>query len=180
MTDTKHIRILCVDDHSVVREGLCMILNKNPDMEVVAEAADGREAVERFRQYRPDITLIDLQLPNMNGFDAIHAMRVVDPDARIIVLTMYKGYADTSRALQAGAAACLSKSALAAHIVQAVRDVHATGHLEGVAIIPANAKGVGLSAREAEVIKLVAEGWRDKEIAHRLGISEETVGTYTK
>lgn len=171
------IRVLCVDDHTVVREGLCTIINKNADMKVVAEAANALDALEEFRRSRPDVTLMDLQLPNVSGFDAIRAIREIDARARIIVLTMYKGDADMRRALDAGASAYLLKSALAEHLIRTLRDVASGTH----SIPSDSARSCSvLTARETDIVRLIAEGWRDKEIAARLGIHEDTVGAHTR
>jgi two-component system NarL family response regulator len=177
------IRILCVDDHRIVREGISLIIGLQPDMEVVASAATGEEAQELYRRLRPDVTLMDLQLPTVSGVDTIRAIRHDNPDARIIVLTMYQGDEDIYRALDAGAAAYLLKDMLTDELVTVVRAVHAgerpmpTGiqaRLEERAAHPA------VTSREIQVLELIAEGLRNKEIAARLVISEETVHAHVK
>src|SRR5205085_1621302 len=119
------IRVLCVDDHRIVREGIALIINRQPDMEVVGSAADGEEAVVQFKRHRPDVTLMDLQLPTMTGLEAIKAIREHDPGARIIVLTMYQGDEDIYRALSAGATTYLLKDTLSDDLIRFVREVHA-------------------------------------------------------
>ena len=177
------IRVLCVDDHRIVRDGLRMIINGEPDMTVIDAAATGGEAVARYRQHAPDITLMDLQLPDMSGVDAIRAIRHHDGDARIIVLTMYKGDEDIHRAIDAGASTYLLKDTLADDLPGIVRDVHAgrqtlppdvRAKLEERAALPT------LTTREVEVMKLLAAGRRDKEIAIALAISSQTVRVHVK
>ena len=123
-TAKKKIRVLCVDDHSIVREGIALIINRQPDMEVVASAASGEESVELFRRFRPDVTLMDLRLQGLSGTDAIVAIRRVDGNARIVVLTMFDGDEDIHRALQAGAATYLLKDTLSDDLIRVVREVH--------------------------------------------------------
>ena len=120
--DQPRIRILCVDDHSVVREGIAAIVGKHPDLEVVAFAANGLAAEDEYRRHRPDVTLMDLRLPGWSGFEAIRRIRAEDPSARIIVLTMYEGEEDVRRALEAGAAAYLLKDTLAESLVGTIRE----------------------------------------------------------
>jgi len=177
------IRILTVDDHPLLREGIAAILGTENDMELVAEASDGREAIDQFRMHRPDVTLMDLQMPDMNGFDAIHAIRKEFPDARIIVLTTYTGDVQATKALQAGASGYLLKNMLRKELVDTIRTVHS-----GKKRIPAevavemaehHADDV-LSEREVEVLRLVAEGNSNKRVADHLYISEETVKAHLK
>ena len=180
---TRRITVLCVDDHPIVREGLSMIINGEPDMTVVDAAATGGEAIARYRQHAPDITLMDLQLPDMSGVDAIRAIRELDHDARIIVLTMYKGDEDIHRALGAGASTYLLKDAIADDLPRIVREVHA-----GLRRLPLDVQArlqerqaqPALTSREVEVMKLVAAGRRDKEIAIALSISNLTVRVHVK
>jgi DNA-binding NarL/FixJ family response regulator len=177
------ITVLCVDDHRIVREGLRMVINSEPDMTVIDAAATGGEAVERYREHSPDITLMDLQLPDMGGVDAIRTIRQLDADARIIVLTMYKGDEDIHRAIAAGAMTYLLKDTLADDLPRIVREVH-----EGrrplppdvVAKLEERAASPTLTSREVEVMRLVAAGRRDKEIAVALGISSQTVRVHVK
>jgi DNA-binding NarL/FixJ family response regulator len=177
------IRLLCVDDHRVVREGLSAMLGRQSDMEVVAQAATGEQAVELFRQHRPDVTLMDLQLPTMSGLDAIRAIRREDPGAHIIVLTMYHGEEDIYRALEAGAATYLLKDAISDDLTTMVREVHAGNRPipPNIAeVLAARAAQPSLSAREVEVVRLIAQGLRNKEIATALHITEETAKVHVR
>jgi DNA-binding NarL/FixJ family response regulator len=180
---TERITVLCVDDHRIVREGLRMIINSEPDMAVIDAAATGGEAVARYVQHSPDITLMDLQLPDMGGVDAIRAIRRLDANARIIVLTMYKGDEDIYRAIDAGASTYLLKDTLSDDLPRIVREVH-----EGRRTLPPDvqakleerAASPTLTSREVEVMRLVAAGRRDKEIAVALAISSQTVRVHIK
>jgi two-component system, NarL family, response regulator len=182
-TPIRRITLLCVDDHRIVREGLRMILNGEPDMTVIETAATGTDAVARFRQHSPDITLMDLRLPDMSGVEAIRAIRRLDPHARIIVLTMYTGDEDIHRAIAAGASTYLLKDTLADDLPRIVRDVH-TGRRtlppDVEAKLQERAAQPTLTSREIEVIELVAAGRRDKEIALALAISNQTVRVHIK
>lgn len=177
------IRVLCVDDHRIVRDGIELIISREPDMRVVASAARGEDAVASYVQHHPDVTLMDLQLGAMSGLDAIQAIRGLDANARIIVLTMYEGDEHIHRALSAGAATYLLKDSLPDDLIRMVREVHA-GHRpvppEVQARLDARATHPTLTAREAQVMQLVADGHRNKEIATELGISEETVQVHLK
>lgn len=177
------IRVVCVDDHALVREGLALILDAEADITVVASAADGHEAVALFREHAPDITLMDLQLPSMNGLDAIRAIRAESADARIIVLTMYHGDEDIYQALRAGATTYLLKDTLSKDLVRIVREVHAGGRPlpDKVAqSLATRAAQSGVTPREREVLSLMAKGMRNKEIGASLGIVEETVHAHVK
>lgn len=177
------IRILCVDDHRIVREGIALIISRQPDMRVVAFAATGDEAVQKFEQHRPDITLMDLRLGKTSGLDAIMAIRRQHGDARIIVLTMYQGDEDIHQALKTGAATYLLKDALADDLIRVVREVHAGGHPIGEDVrarLDERATHPTLTPREVQVLKLVAVGHRNKEIAALLGLSDETVPVHLK
>jgi DNA-binding NarL/FixJ family response regulator len=177
------IRVLCVDDHAVVREGITLIIDMQLDMKVVACAPSGEEAVRLYREHRPAVTLMDLQLPGMSGLDAIKAIRREDPSARIIVLTMYEGDEDIFRALHAGAATYLLKNTLSDDLVRVVREVDSGKHpmSPDVASRLATRKMEStLTRRETEVLNLLAQGLRNKEIGATLGISEETAHGYIK
>lgn len=177
------IRVLCVDDHAVVRDGVALKVSLQPDMAVVATAATGEQAVALFAQHRPDITLMDLQLPMMSGLQAIQAIRDIDPAAKIVVLTMYQGVEDVYRALQAGAATYLLKGTLSDDLIRIVREVHAGGRPmppDVAATLAARVARSALTPREVEVVALMAKGLHNKEIAATLGISNETVRIHAK
>ena len=183
MNTSSPIRILTVDDHPVLREGIAAVLGSETDMVIVAEASNGREAIEQFRAHRPDITLMDLQMPLMNGTEAILAIRKEFPGARIIVLTTYSGDVQAERALKAGASAYLLKSMLRKELTETIRCVHG-----GKRRIPAEiAIGIAehhsddeLTEREIEVLRQVAAGNANKIVADHLAISEETVKAHLR
>ncbi len=166
------------DDHFVVRIGLTSALNLEPDMQVIAEARNGKEAVTLFQKHRPDVVVMDYQLPELNGAEATAAIRAQSPDARIIVLSVYKGEEDVHRAVQAGASGYLPKSAEPRELVEAIRSIHNGGRYFPAAISAAlsqrQARGK-LSQREQEVLVMIVRGRSNKEIAAALGISENTV-----
>jgi DNA-binding NarL/FixJ family response regulator len=177
------IRILCVDDHRIVREGIELIIARQPDMQVVASAAGGDESVELFRRHHPDVTLMDLQLGGISGVEAIRVIRREHPEARIVVLTMYQGDEDIFRALQAGATTYLLKDMLSDDLIRVIREVHAGMHpvrADVEAALAGRAAGPTLTPREVQVVGLIAEGMRNKEIAAALGISDETVQVHVK
>ena len=177
------IRVLSVDDHSLLREGVASLLAGQADLKLVAEAANGREAVEQFRVHRPDVTLMDLQMPEMNGVEAMIKIREEFPTARIIVLTTYVGDTQVMRALEAGARAYLLKSVLRKELPETIRLVHA-GHKRIVPEVATNlaehAADEELSLREIEVLRLIAAGNANKIIAAQLSITEETVKGHVK
>ena len=177
------IRILSVDDHPLLREGVASLLAGQADLKLVAEASNGREAVEQFRTHHPDVTLMDLQMPEMDGVEAMIAIRGEFPSARIIVLTTYVGDAQVLRALEAGAQAYLLKSVLRKELPDAIRLVHA-GHKrivpEVATTLAEHAADEALSVREIEVLRLIAGGNANKMIAAQLSITEETVKGHVK
>lgn len=177
------IRIVCVDDHRVVREGIAAVLGRQPDMEVVASGANGLQAIELYRAHQPDVVVMDLQMPVMGGLDAIQAIRAEAPNARIVVLTMYHGDEDIYRAVAAGASTYLLKEAILDDLAPVVRDVHA-----GRSQLPPDVQRIlasrtqmeALTGREVEVLDLIAEGLSNKDIAAALGISEETAKVHAR
>jgi DNA-binding NarL/FixJ family response regulator len=172
------IRVLAADDHEIVREGIVNLIETQSDIQLIAEASDGREAVEQFRKHRPDVTLMDLQMPSMSGIDAIHAICSEFPEARIIVLTTYAGDAQVKRALQAGAHGYLLKGLLRKELLDTIRAVHSGRKRmspEIAAEIAEHAMDTALTPREIAVLKLIAAGNANKEIAAQLHISEEGV-----
>lgn len=183
MADTAPIRVLVVDDHWVVREGLALIIGRETDINVVGSVATGEEAVATFLRERPDVLLMDLQLAEMSGVDAIRQIRKLNPNVPIVVLTMYDGDEDIHRALQAGATTYLLKGSPSQDLIRVIRDVHAgqrpvrpdvQARLEGRATRPT------LTQREVDVLQLVLEGQRNKEVAASLSITEDTVQAHLK
>jgi DNA-binding NarL/FixJ family response regulator len=177
------IRVLCVDDHRIVREGITLIIDRQPDMEVVASAATGEQAVALFNRHRPDVTLMDLQLRRMSGLEAIANIRQRHPNARIVVLTTYDGDEDIYRALDAGAATYLLKDTLSDELIQVVRQVHAGKRpisRDVQARLDERASSPPLTPREIEVLELVTKGMRNKEIAAAMNITEDTVAVHLR
>jgi len=177
------IRILSVDDHPLLREGIAALVNSQPDMKLIAEAANGREAIEQFRQHRPDVTLMDLQMPELGGIEAMIAIRGEFPQARIVVLTTYKGDMEVLRALKAGARGYLLKNLLRKELLETIRAVHAGQKRippEVAAQVADHAGADELTPREIEVLLLIAAGNANKTIGARLSISEETVKGHVK
>ncbi|MCM3903001.1 MAG: response regulator transcription factor [Pyrinomonadaceae bacterium] len=176
--DSKKIRILAVDDHPVLRQGIAALIADESDMTLVAEAADGREAIQQFRSHRPDVTLMDLQMPEMNGLDATLAIRDEFPEARIIVLTTYTGDVQARRALQAGARAYLLKNSLHKELLNTIRAVHAGRKSLSPEVsfeLVEHAAEETLSPAEVRVLRLIAEGNTNKQIATQLSVTEDAV-----
>jgi DNA-binding NarL/FixJ family response regulator len=172
------IRVLAVDDHVIIREGIAVLLGDEPDMTLVAEASNGREAIQQFRTHRPDVTIMDLQMPEMNGMDAITAIRGEFRDAKIIVLTTYKGDVQILRALKAGAQGYLLKNAIHKELVDTIRAVHSGKKAlspEASFEIAEHATDDALTPAEISVLRLIAAGNANKQIADQLSITEETV-----
>jgi len=183
MAITRQITILTVDDHPIVREGIAAIIQGEKDMVVVGEASNGREAIEMFRSKRPDVTLMDLQMPGLNGIDAIATIRQEHPHARIIVLTTYEGDVLARRALKAGAAGYILKDMIRAELLDAIRAVHlGRRHIPQkiAAELAEHYTEDDLSEREIEVLREVARGTPNKVIASHLSISEATVKAHMK
>jgi two-component system, NarL family, response regulator len=177
------IRVLSVDDHALLRDGIAALIANQSDMELVAEASNGREAIELFRKHHPDVTLMDLQMPEMSGIDAMSAIRSEFPQARIIVLTTYAGDAQVFRALKAGARAFLLKGLLRKELLDTIRAVHAGQRRlppEIAAEIAEHATDDALTPRELDVLRLIAGGNANKEIAAQLSLTEETVKGHVK
>ena len=177
-TPTDRIRILTVDDHALLRDGIASLVAGQPDMQMVAEGTNGREAIQQFRAHRPDITLMDLQMPEMSGLDAIIAIRGEFPDARIIVLTTYGGDVQALRALQAGARAYLLKNLVHKELLETIRAVHAGRKALSTQVsyeIAEHAIDDALTQAEIEVLRLIAGGNANKQIADQLSITEDTV-----
>jgi DNA-binding NarL/FixJ family response regulator len=177
------ILILAVDDHALIREGIAVLVGTQPDMTLVAEASNGREAIQQFRTHRPDVTLMDLQMPEMSGFDAIGAIRGEFPDAKIIVLTTYKGDVQILRALKAGAQGYLLKNTFHKELVETIRAVHAGRKAlspEASYEIADHATDDALTPAEINVLRLIVAGNANKQIADQLKITEETVKSRVK
>ena len=181
--DPSPIRILTVDDHPLIRVGIATLVASESDMKVVGEASNGREGIAKFRECLPDVTLMDLQMPDMNGIDVMISIRDEFPEARIIVLTTYTGDVQVLRALKAGAQAYVIKNLVHKELLQTIRAVHAgrkTMSPEVAAQVAAYAGDEALTSREIDVLRLIAEGSANKVIAAQLSISEETVKSRVK
>lgn len=177
-TAVSAIRILAVDDHAVIRHGIASLIGIQKDMTLVAEASNGRDAVQAFRTHRPDVTLMDLRMPEMNGIDALIAIRNEFPDARFIVLTTYSGDVQALRALKAGAQAYLLKSTLYKELLQTIRDVYAGKKALSPEVsfeIAEHATDEALTPGEIAVLRLIAAGNANKQIADQLSVTEETI-----
>jgi DNA-binding NarL/FixJ family response regulator len=177
------IRVLTVDDHPLLREGVAVLIDTQSDMQLIGEASNGREALEQFRTHHPDITLMDLQMPEMSGIDAISAIRGEFPEARIIVLTTYAGDSQISRALKAGARGYLLKGMLRQELLETIRAVHAGQRRlssEAAAEIAEHATDDVLTPREIDVLRLIAKGNANKEIAGQLSLNGDTVKGHVK
>ena len=179
----KPIRIALVDDHPILRQGIAALISDQPDLQLVGQASNGLEAIEQFRLHRPDVMLMDLQMPGMNGIDAMSAIRGEFPDARFVVLTTYTGDVQIVRALKAGARAYLLKSLLHRELLDTIRSVHAGNKRippEIAAELADHAADDQLTAREIEVLRLIASGNANKIVADPLSITEETVKAHVK
>jgi DNA-binding NarL/FixJ family response regulator len=179
--DPKPIGVLSVDDHALLREGIAALVNAESDMKLIAEASNGQEAIEKFRLHRPDVTLMDLQMPALNGIDAIIGIRGEFPDARIIVLTTYAGDVQVLRALKAGARGYILKGHVRRELLDTIRAVHAGQKRippEVAAELAEHATEDELSSREIDVLRLIASGNSNKEIAALLSIADDTVKSH--
>jgi len=183
MANANCIRVLSVDDHPLVREGIGTVINRQADMSLAGTAANGKEGIETFRASRPDVTLMDLRLPDLSGIDVMIAIRSEFPDARVIMLTTFEGDMDVHRALKAGARGYLLKSMPPKQMVEMIRQVHGGKKCVPVEIASALVEHLGdeaLSNREVEVLEQVAKGHRNRDIAAKLFIAEETVKVHVK
>jgi DNA-binding NarL/FixJ family response regulator len=183
MNETVRINVLCVDDHPLLQQGLATAIREEPDMLLVAQASTGQEAIRKYREKTPDVTLLDLRLPDMSGIDALIAIRSEFPDARIVILTTFAGDAEIQRALAAGARAYVLKSMPPKDLMEIIRQVNAGKKRipsEIAAYLAEHYSDDDLTEREIEVLKQVADGNRNREIADKLFISEETVKVHIK
>ena len=183
MSDQNRIRVFSVDDHHLLREGIATLINNEPDMLLVAEASDGREAILKYREHQPDVTLMDLRLPDMSGIDVMLAIRTEFPEARIIMLTTFEGDVEIQRALRAGARGYLLKSMSPKELVEVVRQVNAGKMRIPPEIVSQLAEHMGeetLTERETEVLQHIAGGNRNRDIGEQLFISEETVKVHIR
>src|SRR5271154_484959 len=183
MSNTPRIRVFCVDDHPLMREGIAAVIRNESDMQLIAEASTGHEAIQGFREHQPDVTLMDVRMPDMGGIDALLAIRTEFGDARVIMLTTFEGDAEIQRALEAGAQGYMLKSMPRKQLVETIRKVHAgRKHIppEVAAHLAEHLGDEPLSKREIEVLEKVAGGNRNIDIARLLFISEETVKGHIK
>jgi DNA-binding NarL/FixJ family response regulator len=183
MSDQDKIRVFSVDDHPLLREGIGALINNQPDMELIAQASSGAESIQQFRMHHPDVTLMDLRLPDMSGIDAMIAIRSEFPEARIIMLTTFEGDIEIQRALQAGARGYLLKSTPPKELMDVIRQVHSGKKRippEIAAQLAEHLSDEALTTREVEVLQKIAGGNRNRDIAKELFISEETVKVHIK
>jgi DNA-binding NarL/FixJ family response regulator len=183
LNEQTRIRVFSVDDHPLLREGIAAIINNQPDMQVIGQAANGKDGIQEFKKHQPDVTLMDLRLPDMSGIDAMIAIRAEFPGARIILLTTFEGDVEIKRALEAGARGYLLKSMPPKELVEVIRQVHAGKKRippQLAAQLAEHMSDEALTTREIEVLRQIAGGNRNRDIAERLFISEETVKVHIK
>jgi DNA-binding NarL/FixJ family response regulator len=183
MNGEGRIRIFCVDDHPLLRQGIAIVIKSQPDMQLVAEASNSQEAIQQFRRHRPDVTLMDLRLPDKSGIETLIAIRAEFPEARIIMLTTFEGDVEIQRALAAGARGYMLKSMPPKELLEAIREVHAGKKRIPAYIVAQLSEHIGdeaLTERETEVLQQVAGGNRNRDIAEKLFITEETVKVHVK
>jgi DNA-binding NarL/FixJ family response regulator len=183
MNGEGRIRIFCVDDHPLLRQGIAIVIKSQPDMQLVAEASNSQEAIQQFRRHRPDVTLMDLRLPDKSGIETLIAIRAEFPEARIIMLTTFEGDVEIQRALAAGARGYMLKSMPPKELLEAIREVHAGKKRIPAYIVAQLSEHIGdeaLTERETEVLQQVAGGNRNRDIAEKLFITEETVKVHLK
>ena len=183
MSNQLRIRVLSVDDHPLLSEGIATMINSQPDMQLISQAASGSEAIQQYREHRPDVTLMDLRLPDLSGIDVMIAIRTEFPEARVVMLTTFEGDVEIQRALQAGARGYLLKNMPPSEILDVIRHVHAGKKRvppEVAAQIAEHMSDEVLTAREVEVLRKIGGGNRNKDIADLLFISEETVKVHIK
>jgi DNA-binding NarL/FixJ family response regulator len=183
VNEQPRIRVFSVDDHPLLREGIAAIINNQPDMTMVAQSASGQDAIQQFKLHQPDVTLMDLRLPDMNGIDVMAGIRAEFPEARIIILTTFEGDVEIKRALEAGARGYMLKSMLPKELVEVIRQVHAGKKRippQLAAELAEHMADEALTTREIEVLGQIAGGNRNRDIAEQLFISEETVKVHIK
>ncbi len=183
MSQQRVIKILSIDDDHLIREGIATVIGKQPDMELIAQASSGNEAIQQYRQHWPDVTLMDLRLRDLSGIDATAAIRAESPDARIIILTAFNGDVEVQRALEAGACGYFLKTLPPDELVEVIREVHAGKKRVQTELAARIAEHMGedrVTAREIQVLECVAAGRHNREIGERLFISEETVKVHLK
>jgi DNA-binding NarL/FixJ family response regulator len=183
MSEPARIRVFCVDDHPLLRKGIAAIINDEPDMQLILEASNAEEAVQQFRKHRPDVTLMDLRLPDRSGIEAMRAIQAEFPEARIIMLTTFEGDAEVQNALEAGARGYLLKNMPPKELVESIRQVHAGKKRippQMAAQLAEHLSDEALTVREVEVLWHIAEGRRNREIGERLFVSEKTVKAHVK